>query len=276
LFKEKLNNGRYIVCYGSYYPSEAALGGKYAYRKVYCNFPSVDESKFLYNDYDYTKNHKITFFKSSLDEEQLVQVLRMIEFVATEVGQKLMYWGPKSAGYYTEHEDGTLTYNDEAVKQQMIMPSKYGNDKIIKMGLGYGTNSAWPGKIYINTTKYDPKAMYASEMETWSGAYDGARIKKQILTPSVAPNIYDSKSLEKLPEVQRFWNARNGFEDALLKVFAASSDAEFEELYQKMVKYADDNGLTDKAYEEYTELYKNELNKSYMHYIEEKKAEMKK
>jgi len=276
LFKEKLNNGRYIVCYGSYYPSESALAGKYAYRKVYCNFPSVDESKFLYNDYDYTKNHKITFFKSSLDEKQLVQVLRMIEFVASDVGQKLMYWGPKSAGYYTEHEDGTLTYNDEDVKNQMLKPSQYGKDKIMKMGLGYGTVSAWPGKIYINTTKYDPKAMYAAEMETWSSAYDAARIKKQILTPSVAPNIYDSKALEKLPEVQRFWNARNGFEDALLKVFAASDDKEFEELYNKMIKYADDNGLTDEAYEQYTELYKNELNKSYMHYIEEKKAEINK
>jgi len=276
LYKEKLNNGRYIVCYGSYSPSEAALGGRYAYRKVYCDFPSVDESKFLYNDYDYTKNHKLTFFKDSLSEEQLVQVLQMLEFCASDAGQKLMYWGPKSAGYYTENADGTIDYVDEEVKNQMIKPGQYGSDKLIKMGLGYGTTASWPGKVYFVHSKYNPRAVYADELETWSSAYDGARIKKQTLTPSAAPNIYDAQALAEIPEAQRFWNSRNGFEDALLKVFAASNDAEFEELYNKMVKYAEDNGLTDETYKQYTELYKTKLNASYMHYIEEKKAELNK
>ena len=50
--------------------------------------------------------------------------------------------------------------------------------------------------------------------------------------------------------------------------------SEFEKLYDNMVKYAEENGLNDATFEEFNNYYVNELNKDYMHYIEEKKAEI--
>lgn len=270
LFDEKLNNGRYIVCYGQYFPSEANLGGKYAYRKVYCNYTSADESKYLFAQYDYTQFNRYSFFNSSVSEEQLVQILQMFEFVASNAGQKLMFWGPKSEGWYTENEDGTLSYNDENVKKEMLFEAEEGTETIEPMGLAV----TWPGKVKIGTTKYVPKAMYCDEMKTWESEFNAARIKKQELVPSNVPNVYNRKVLETIPEMKRFWDARNGFEDSLLKVFAAQDDEEFEKLYNTMVKYAEDNGLTDETFTEFNNYYKNDLNKDYMHYIEEKKKEV--
>lgn len=270
LFDEKLNNGRYIIAYGSYYPSEANLGGRYAYRKVFCNYKSADESKYLFAQYDYTQFNRYSFFKGSLSEDQLVQVLQMFEFLASNSGQKLMFWGPESEGWYTEHEDGTLTYNDEQVKKEMLFETESGTDTIEPMGLA----TTWPAKVKIGTTKYVPKAMYCDEMKTWESEFNAARIEKQTLVPSNVPNVYNRKVLEAIPEMKRFWDARNGFEDALLKVFAAKNDEEFERLYNTMVKYAEENGLTDETIEEFNDYYVNELNKDYMHYIEEKKQEV--
>ncbi len=270
LFDEKLNNGRYIVCYGSYCPSDANINGDFRYRKVFCNFTSADESKYLFAQYDYTQFDRYSFFKNSVSEEQLVQILQMFEFVASNAGQKLMFWGPKSEGWYTEYEDGTLTYKDEQVKKEMLFSAENGTETIEPMGLAV----TWPSKVKIGTTKYVPKAMYSDEMKRWTTEYNGSRIKKQVLVPSNVPNVYNRKVLETIPEMKRFWDSRNGFEDALLKVFAAQDDEEFEKLYNTMVKYAEDNGLTDKTFEEFNDYYVNVLNKDYMHYIEEKKNEI--
>lgn len=270
LFDEKLNNGRYIIAYGQYYPSDANLNGDYSYRKVFCNYTSADESKYLFAQYDYTQFMRYSFFKDSVSEEQLIQILQMFEFMASDAGQKLMFWGPKSEGWYTENEDGTLSYNDEQVKKEMLFEAEEGTETIESMGLAV----TWPSKIKMGTTKYVPKAMYCDEMKTWETEFNASRIKKQNLVPSNVPNVYNRKVLESIPDMKRFWDARNGFEDSLLKVFAANDDQEFEKLYDTMVKYAEENGLNDETFKEFNDYYVNVLNKDYMHYIEEKKKEV--
>lgn len=269
IFKEKLNNGRYIVCYGSYYPTEESLNGKYAYRKVFARY-KVDMDSYLYNAYDYTSWNRYTFFKGALSEQQLIQVLQMLEFMATEAGQKLMNWGPKSAGYYVEESDGKLRFVDEEVQQLITDGKSFNTDKVKQMGLG----ATWPTKIKLSTTKYVRNIMYAEELGSWETAFDAALIEEQEFTPSYAPTIYGAETLVKIPEAKRFWDARNGFEEALVKVFAAQSDEEFEDLYQKMVDYAELNGLTDETFAQYNEFYKNELNALYMPYIRERQANL--
>lgn len=262
IFKEKLNNGRYIIGYGSYFPTKAELNGKYAYRKVYARY-KIKMDDYLFNAVDYSNSGRLSFFKKSVSESQLIQIIRMLEFMASNAGQKLHFWGTKSMGLYTQTEDGFLQYVDETIKNQMLNPNAHGHDQTAKHGL----YNAWPIRIAVSASKYAPLLYYAKEAASWETAFNAAHIERHILTPSMPPNIYAVSVLEKFPEAQAFWNARKGFEDALLKVFAARSDDEFEMLYKTMVDYAESYGLTNQLYEEFTKYYKEVYNREYMDYI---------
>ena len=82
------------------------------------------------------------------------------------------------------------------------------------------------------------------------------------------PMIYADAFLTQFEGAKNFWNARNGFEDAMVRVFAAKTDEEFEKRFNEMVKYAEDKGLTDEFYKEATKWYKEVYNKDFMHLIE--------
>lgn len=263
VFKEKLNNGRYIVTYGSYTPNEAALNGKYKYRPVYAKY-KVDTDTALFAGTDYTKYNKYTFFKDSLSEEQLIQLIRMFEFLVSDAGEKLCYWGTKEMGTYTEDENGNLAFIDEAVKNEAILKETYGNKTIAPLGLD---SSVWPGRIMNHASKYYPRFTYADELQTWTKAYSSAQYGELETVTSLMPNIYGEAFLNQFEGAKSFWNARNGFENAMLRVFAAGTDEEFEAKFNEMLKYAEDNGLTDELFKEATKWYNEEYNKEYMQYI---------
>lgn len=263
VFKEKLNNGKYIVAYGSYIPSDSDLREGIQYRKVYAKY-KTNTNDTLFVDNDYTKYNTYTFFKDSLSEEQLIQVLRMFEFLVSDAGEKLCFWGTKKMGLYKEDKNGNLQYTDEQVKNQMINSTKYGYDKIAELGL---KTSVWPGRICNYATKYFPPLSYVSEYTTWKKAYDPGSIESLKTYAGMQPLIYSDAFLNKFPEAKNFWNARNGFEEALVKIFAAQTDDEFEKKYKIMVRYAEDNGLTDEFYKKATKWYNDEYNKEYMDLI---------
>lgn len=261
LFREKLLNGRYVITYGNgsaTIPQKGELNGDFAYRRVYGRY-QVNTDDYLFTDADYTSWNRLTFFKPSLDERELIQVLRMLEFLATNAGQKLMYWGTKSQGLYTEDEAGVLQYKDTTVRDQMLNPSK-GADSINQYGLG----DYWPLPIKIRAAScYDPRLFY-TKSENYETKFDAALIARHTLVKSNAPCIYSSDAIERFDVANKFWEARQGFEDALLKTFAAASDEEFEKLYRNVVEYAERYGLTDEFFNEYTTYYKEELNADYM------------
>ena len=261
--KEKLNNGNYIVCYGSYIPNENALRDEFSYRKVYAKY-KTDTENTLYVGNDYTTYNRYTFFKNSLSEEQLVQVLRMFEFLVSDAGEKLCFWGTKSMGLYTEDADGNLQYKDETIKNEMINPETYGNEHIISLGL---EPKAWPGRIVNYTSKYYPKFAYTEDVKTWDKMFNASFIDALETTPGMQPMIYSDAFLSQFEAAKNFWNARNGFEDAMIRVFAAGSDKEFEEKYAAMVSYAESKGLTDDFYRQATKWYLEEYNKDYAGYI---------
>lgn len=267
IFKEKLNNGRYIVTYGQNCPTEAELNGKYAYRKVFAKYKTNDKD-FLFNAWDYTSWNRLTFFKESLSKEQLIQTLRMIDFMLSDAGQKLVNWGPKSLGLFTEDENGRRLFKDEKIKNEILYSAEYGKDTITPLGL----TPTWPTRIEFKSGKYSPSASYVNEIKTWERAFNAVHIERFKYIPSKVPSIFDPTVLAKMQNFKRFWDVRNGYEDSLLKIFAAESDEQFEVLYNNMVNYAEKNGLTDETYKEYTEFYKNDYNKAYMHYIEEAKS----
>lgn len=266
IFKEKLNNGRYIVTNYPNIPTEAELGGKYRYRTVYQKYGVMDDKVLFPASVD-TLSGKYSIFKENLTETQAIQVLRMLDFLASNPGQKLQVWGPRKAGLYTEDENGNLAYTDEALKNEMVNSSNYPKDVTFKYNIG---NKSWPAYPSVGVNQYNPYRYYGRET-TWKSAYTPAALEGFELktTPSRYTYMYENYIFNDIPGFRDFWNKREAFENALLKTFAADSEEEFEKRYAAMLSLAEKNGLSDENMKKYDKLYKENYNKEYMPYVEE-------
>lgn len=260
-FNEKMSNGRYFVSILTYPPTGNATN-EYKYRKVYAKYTN-GWSKCLNIRSSHDSLKKISFFKKGISEANLIQVLRAVDFSVSAPGQKLIYWGPKSAGLYTEDENGNLQYTSEELKNSMIDWDTYGRDIIEKYGLKCGP---WPGRPYPQASMYSPKAYYNSTL-TMEAAFNAAYVDPIEYPIYGGANFYSADYTAQLPGAKKFWQSRNAFEDSLTQVFAAENDTQFEERYKAMCDLAERNGLTDDTLAEYQKLY-NENNKIYEGNIE--------
>ena len=247
--KEKLSNARYAVSISPYEPDTAGLKGKYSYRKVYFQWDKRYD-KYLNPGVSPDGLKKVSFFKSSLSEDELIQALRCFDFIASLPGQKLTYWGTKSAGLYTEAADGSLKYKDDKLANQ-VMGIDPTTDLMEKYGLCGGV---WPGHPFVKASCYAPKLFY-SQNNDWKSAYNPNQLSGVgiDLPPAAKVNIYDTAYTATIPAVAKFWQARNAFEDAITQIFAAKDDAEFEARYSEMVALAEKNGLTDETLSKFQE-----------------------
>lgn len=252
--KEKLNSGKFIVTLVSS-PSEEALNGEYAYRKVYCRY-QYDKSTFVKTANDEASIMKISFFNKNITEEQLVQALRAMDLLASDAGQKLTYWGPRKAGLYDEDENGNLKFKESVsadLKKDGI------NDAKLKYNLD---GSAWPQYPKVVASKYFPGVFYSNELK-WDVVYTPAIYEQAETVKSTTTDIYQSAFLSNVDGCASFWNARAAFESSMLKIFASANDSEFEANYKAMIETARKNGYTEETLKEANDFFK-EYNKDYM------------
>lgn len=258
-FEEKLNNGQYAVVYGQALPNQNVLnsaGRQYKYRKVYIDIP-VKTDKFLFNSTLLT-GERYAILKKNISEEDLPQVLRFFDFMISEAGQKLAYWGPKSAGLFTE-ENGIRKFVDSELEAESVYDEP--NEKRIYYNL---ESQAWPG-YPTATSMYQPKLVYDFEPKASmvNKFFSMGTIKIPGMTPSKSGAIweFDGYGVEG---VTTFWAARQSFENALTKILISKNDEEFEQFYKAMLDTAERNGLTDKTLEEINKAFE-EINADYMH-----------
>ncbi len=254
-FKEKLNTGKYIISLPVNNPKST---DEHKYRKVYVRYP-YNQDKFPEFGNAEATLVRWSFFNKNLDENDIIQCVKMLEFSASDPGQKLTYWGPASAGLYEEDENGNLQFINEDLKTDYLSGGK---DNIRKYLYG------WPGIPGVSATKYHPK-MYYPDNKKWSGAFNAALYHKSNVLLGLAPNIYENAVIGVIEGANSFWSARNGFESLLLKVFASANDNEFENNYKEMLVYAEKYGLTDEVLEEFNTFYKEDYNKEYMYQFEQ-------
>ncbi len=258
-FKEKLNSGKYIVTLQQE-PNEEALAGQYRYRKVYCKY-TYDKDKFVAFGSDDSSMSRISFFNTRLTEQELIQAIRCIDFLASDAGQKLTYWGPKKAGLYTEDENGNLQYKDEKLKVDML------SSAVTEEKLKYNLDSAaWPTYPKVVASKYRSNLFYP-EISKYNTIYTPAYYEKEEVVKGNSADIYGNNFLAAVDGCKSFWAARNAFESALMKVFASANDNEFEANYKTMVDLATKNGFDDDTLKEANDFYKNTYNKDYMEYL---------
>lgn len=268
IFMNKLNNGEYAISFFWLVPDEAKLkaaGKDYRYRKVYVDIPQ-DTTHYVNPATEGECFNKFVIFKDSVKEEDVPRILQMLDFMCSDVGQKLQVWGPKTAGLFTEDENGVRTYTDKELEACMV----YGqaNDADVKYNLSSGINERYFPRQFpqiqvgircggLNNPKYADYDMSAGEREAgnYEQAFNISKYAPMQYSAPVTHSVFIADYATEIPEIQEFWDVRpTGFEPALLKVLAARSDEEFEQYFNDMVQYAADHGLNEETcaiWEEY-------------------------
>lgn len=252
-FNEKLNAGKYGIAFTE--PSNS----DYKYRRVWVKY-TYDQDKFVSFKTNDALMMRVSIFNQNMNEEQLKQALRYIEFMVSDPGQKITYWGTKSLGLYTEDENGNLKYTDKDLETEML------NGGSTDQRRKYGFSNYWPAPLGVSASKYAPKVYY-TDVSSYSEIFNPAVYERVDSVTGTSADIYSNVFTSKIEAVKKFWSARQGFEDAMQAIFASANDATFETNYKAMIDYAVSNGLTDETLKECNELYENELNKDYMKYL---------
>lgn len=114
-----------ILCYRLFVDSAPSgnkcnwKGETINYRKVYLNIPFNFE-RFMYCGDGQAQVSSVKIFKDKVSESELPQLLRWLDYQCSRSADMLYAWGPKTAGLFNEAEDGTRTYKDEDLVDQMV------------------------------------------------------------------------------------------------------------------------------------------------------------
>ena len=259
IFINRMNNGEYAVTHSHFRPNEAILkeaGKEYRYRPVF--FDIAQDTSFLLNVQDrINSTDNISIFKDKVAEEDLPQLLMWLDYMATDAGMKLTYWGPRSAGLFEETPEGRR-YTNKEVEDYMINGVQ--NDANIKYNLlSGGQTGAWPpipffglstGGIWIPKYVYDMSSMPREGGQAWqffaSGLFDQQKVGKYQLISKTA-RYFDF--IDEVPEMKQFREVKgSGFEPLLTKALAAESDESFDILFEEALQFARDNGFTEETF----------------------------
>ncbi|SFD97357.1 hypothetical protein SAMN05216378_1819 [Paenibacillus catalpae] len=252
---EKLNNGQYAVAYLYDIPDEnvmKAAGKSYRYRKVFLDSP-VNTDQFISPMGGVKNNIGVVVFKDSVKEEDLPQVVHFLDYMVSEVGEKMYTWGPKSAGLFDE-VDGKRVFKDKELEDAMV----YNKDNGKSLHYNLANTRLASTNIYGSGWPYYPTYMWGGSKVSPFYSYD------RVISPSEARNFFDPGNLPNnsysdlgipinndmqiwnffgvVPEADQFWKGRDAFEKALTKTLAARDDAHFEELWKQFSEIATKNG----------------------------------
>lgn len=261
-FKEKAKNGHYAVLYAAqHYPYNDQHGQDWSYRPIYVNTEYNHSGFGGFSTLNLTECFGI--FKDTLTDAQLDQLMHAINYLNSEVGLKNFYWGPRSAGLFTEDENGVRTYT----KKELIDCMLYNIDNGYATDYGiYNTSMAVPlfnirpkglaqmvyQPLYLSAENAERKAVDAKRYFV-PGVLEGHALKDYAVFVPMSNNIYTS-GLD-IDGVKQFWDARAGFEKQMTKVIVAKDDEEFNRQLQRLYEYAEQNGLTEETLEEFEEKF---------------------
>lgn len=261
-FNEKCKNGHYAVLYGGqYYPYGDKNDEGWSYRPIYVDTP------YNYSNYGGFSNVQhsdcIGVFEDTLNDAQMDQLMHAINYLHSEVGIKNFYWGPRSAGLFTEDENGNRSYTMPELVDCMItgVDNGYATDYGI-----YNTSVAVPlyslRPMGLAQVIYQPKYLSAGTAERIAvdanryfcpGTLEGHSLADNATILPMTNHIYQS-GLD-IEGIQQFWDARAGFENQMKKVVAALTDEEFERELQELYTYAEQNGLDEDTLQEFTDKF---------------------
>ena len=180
LMTTDLPNGDYAVLFeNALAPGNMCVidGKEIPYRKVYMKIEKPDNFEFFVEAAPQPAS--VVLFKDKVKKEDIPQILMWLDFQQSEVADKLVSWGPRSAGLWKE-ENGVRRFNDEAkggLMDQMILNKeriKLGKDVQdynLSNGLTESANVVFP-LFWNGGSKDHPVATYDSPDATgWKSVY---------------------------------------------------------------------------------------------------------
>lgn len=273
---EKLNSGQYAVAYRYDTPDAAMLkaaGKEFRYRKIWIDAPT-NLDQFIAPASPIGNGLNVLIFKDKVKEEDLPQIIRYLDYLTSEVGEKMYTWGPRSAGLF-EETDGKRVFKDKALEDAMVYNQD--NGASVKYNLNNPRLGSTP--TYGGTWPYYPTYMFGGSTVAPVYAYEKKRDAAEALKyfdPGNLPGGTFGEHATKLgfgqnlwgfvsfiPEVDAFWKGRDAFEKALTKTLAAKNDEQFEELWNTFSNIAVKNGATPETLQKINEVFK-EKNKGYI------------
>ena len=277
--QSEYNNGYYAIGYlsSSYaqgnqcvYTSVNGTTETIKYRKVYMKIPQGEHFEYFSAGTPIPKT--IMFFKNSVRESDLPQLLRWLDYQCSRLADKVYAWGPSSAGLFTEDESGIRTYNDPKLADQMVYSTATMGDLVQKYNLSNGTiSSPQPVFSFYNGagSVYHPKCMYdLSSMSGLANSYfSSAIVCDDIKCIGIAkkPSLHEWTDSD-LDGVERIWGKRGNIEAALKQLLlAGSSQSSFDKAFSSMKTTLTQAGWTD-AY--FNGAFTNrflDLNKDFLH-----------
>jgi len=259
-YNEKLLNGHYAITYGN---NSLSIGSEqnaeWKYRPIWINhgsdmsFGGVGSTATIFS---------FSIFEDTLTDEQMDQLIHAINYLYSEVGINNFYWGPKSAGLFTEDANGNRTYTDKELEAAMIYNEN--NSAPVKYGLINGNMEQQTFDTIalgsMGAPWLEPKYLVGPElMMDESRAVDffnpgilpGKSVMENQLYVALGCSMYSGVG-RTIPGNQQFWDARSGFENQMKKTIAAE---DFDAELQKLFDYAEDYGLTEETTKAWNELW---------------------
>ena len=262
MFKEKMNNQHYAVTYwDNIINMNKDIESEVDYTPIWVNVPFNNELSAVRA---FSHGNYCGIFKDSLSEDELDQLMHAINYLHSIVGTNNFYWGPKTAGLFTEDAEGNRTYTEEALYNCMIL--KEDNGKAAEYGLrgtGISKNGFTLRPDSVVQELLNPSYLCASSIERQEanayryfcpGLLAGQSNRENNVPIKVGYSVYGSLNA-KVPGLQTFWAARNGYEDMVKKVLVSESDEEFEKRFNDLKVFAEENGLTEETRKQYNDLF---------------------
>ena len=273
--QSELNRGYYAITYG---PSCLATGNQATldngetvkYRKVYMKIPKNEH--FEYFCQGEPSVNGVCIFKDSVKESDLPQILRWLDFQCSELCDKLVAWGPETAGLFTESTDldgNTIRqFKDETLVQQMVYSTVTLGSTVQKYNLANagGTMAKTVFTFYFaGGSKDHPKCYYdLSSMSSMLNIYySSSRVHASI------PKVYIGKTAQiwkwknvDLDGVEKVWARRDTLEAAFKQVLTSGNS--FDSKWNSMLATANTIGFTQDYFGgEFQEAFLN-LNENYL------------
>lgn len=277
----ELNSGYYAIGYLSsslpqgntckWKDSETGEEKTINYRKVYLNIP-FDFDRFMYCGDGQAAINSVKFFKDTVSESELPQLLRWLDYQCSRSADMLYAWGPKTAGLFDEAEDGTRTYKDADLVDQMVFTTVQMGEKVQKYNLANATLMPVVPVFsfyYQAGSKYHPKATYdISGMAGLANSfYSSAAVltdmSKKFVGLAYRPSIHTWKNVD-LDGVESVWAKRPGVEAALKNLLKeGGTQASYNKAWNNLQTTLKNSGWTKTYFNgKFTNAFLN-LNKDY-------------
>jgi hypothetical protein len=269
--QNEMNSGRFALAYGNgmlpsgYY---AQINGKKVnFRRVYMKIPCAEN--FAHLEGVNPSAEVALLFKDTVQEGDIPQILQFFDYQQSELGEKVISWGPRDAGLFEVTETGKRKFKDAELEDNMVYSRASAGAKVKRYNLSNGAiGSLQPvfPFIYFNRGRFHPAVNYDKEVGDLSllriSYTSYAVVPRELAKVSRIVSMHRIDDVD-IPGIAAQWAKRPAIEDALKQVLASPANG-FEGRYKLLLTALQLNGWTKNYFEKTIDAWFKTVNADYM------------